>query len=82
MRDRLTAITANGERYLEAKAELNRRILNRMTAFLSQEQRDALERVQEQQLEMEKIGIEMTRQLMDHRSDGETNSFFTVTPAH
>jgi hypothetical protein len=81
VRDRFAAITANGERYLEQKADLNRRILNRMTAFLSQEQYDALERFQEQQLEMEKIGVEMTRQLMDHRSDGETHSF-TVTPAH
>lgn len=81
IRDRWAAITANGDRYLEAKADLNLRILNRMAAFLSQEQYDALERFQEQQLEMEKIGIEMTRQLMDQRSDGENHSF-TVTPAH
>jgi hypothetical protein len=80
VRDRLAAITANGERYLEAKADLNRRILNRMAAFLSQEQHDALERFQEQQLEMEKIGIEMTRQLMDH--PGDENHSFTVTPAY
>gem|GEM_PF-4506270 len=81
VRDRFAAISANSERYLEQKADLNRRILNRMAAFLSQEQYDALDRFQEQQLEMEKIGVEMTRQLMDHRSDGETHSF-TVTPAH
>ena len=72
VRDRLAALAENdnGEQYLNAQEDLQRRILNRVAAILSREQYEAFARFQEQQLEIEKIGVEMTRDLMkDWESD-------------
>ncbi len=67
------------EDYLASKAERNKRILDRMAGILTSEQYDAYERFQQNQLEMERIGVEMTRELME-KSDNKDGLSYSVGP--
>jgi hypothetical protein len=54
----------NAQRYYEAESDLNRRILNRASAVLNQEQYEALMKFQQRHLAAEKAGIEATRRMV------------------
>ncbi len=69
------------EKYLASKADRNKRVLDRMAGILTQEQYDAFERYQQNQLEMEKMGIEMSREMMEKREDKDALHTYTVTPS-
>jgi hypothetical protein len=54
----------NAQRYYEAEADLNRRILGRAGSVLNEEQYAALAKFQDRHLAAEKAGIEALRRMM------------------
>jgi hypothetical protein len=61
----------NAQRYYEAEADLNRRILSRAGSVLNEEQYKALAKFQDRHLAAEKAGIEALRR-MTHQSQHES----------
>jgi hypothetical protein len=64
----------NAQRYYEAEADLNRRILSRARSVLNEQQYEALAKFQDRHLAAEKAGIEALRRTMQQsqRESGES----------
>ena len=71
----------NAERYFAAQTDLNQRILNRTGTTLTPEQCEALERFQKQHLDVQKVGIEMAREIKQRRKNGARVPAVVSTPA-
>lgn len=72
----------NAEKFYQRQTELNQRILDRAGSVLQPDQYRALESYQKQQLEMQKLGMEMARKMMGTEKDGdEVNTTTIITPA-
>ena len=67
---RALATSNNSDQFYQAEADLNQRVLNRASGILKPEQFSALESFQKQQLEMQKMGMEMAKSLMGEEKDG------------
>jgi hypothetical protein len=59
----------NAEQFYQRQAELNQRILDRAGSVLNPDQYSALESYQKQQLEMQKLGMEMARKMMNDKDE-------------
>ena len=62
--------SGTSEAFLQAQADFDQRVRNRAASILKPEQFSALEAYQKQQLEMQRLGLEMARTMMGDDEDG------------
>ena len=59
------------EKFFTSQSEMNARVRTRAMSLLTAQQMQALEQGQKQQLEMQKAGIKMARQMFAPQKEGE-----------
>lgn len=67
------------DRHYQEQADLNQRVLNRAGSILKPDQLSALAAFQKQQLEMQKLGMEMARKIMGE--DPDATHTYSIMPA-